>query len=303
MKLPATLGRRLDLLRRLKLRIGEDRLSIIAAGVAFYGLLAIFPALAALVAIYGLMLDPHQVSRYVAALHGVLPEQAVALLLARLHELTQSDRQSLGLGAAGGLALALWSASAGVRTLMKALNVAYDQDEKRGFFRRTGWALLLTLGAVVAGGVAIAAVVVLPAALSFLRLDRLSRGLLAYARWPIAAGLVWFGLLVVYRWGPCRPQAHWSWRDPGAATAVVLWLVGSALFSWYVENFANYDKTYGSVGAVTVLLMWFLLSAYAVLLGAELDAELEHGRSSRHEAHPDRPLDANPHAARRRSAA
>lgn len=270
----------LALLRRVKDRIAHDHLPIIAAGVAFYGLLAIFPALAALVAVYGLVLDPQQVGRQIEAMQGMLPAQAVQLLVAQLQDLTTSDRQSLGFGAAGALMLALWGASAGIRTLIKALNVAYDVHEQRSVVRRTALALLLTAGAIAGGILAIAAVVVLPVVLDFVRLDPLLRSLLAYARWPIMAAVVWLGLLVVYRFGPNRRDAQWSWRDPGAAAAVVLWLAGSAGFSWYVENLANFNRTYGSMGAVVVLLMWFLLSAYAVLLGAELDAELEGGRGS-----------------------
>lgn len=290
------------LVRRLKTRIADDHLPIIAAGVAFYGLLAIFPALAALVAIYGLLLDPQQVSRQIEAMQGVLPAQAVQLLVAQLHDLTVPDRDSLSLGAAGALVFALWSASAGIRTLIRALNVAYDVHEQRGFFRRAGVALLLTLGAIAGGIVAIAAVVVLPAVLGFIGLNPALQGLLAYARWPIVAAVVWLGLLIVYRFGPNRRHARWSWADRGAAAAIGLWLAGSVLFSWYVENLANFNRTYGPVGAVVILLMWFLMSGYAVLLGAELNAELEHGPHRGGAACTDRPLEEHADAADPRGA-
>lgn len=293
MSVASAFRRHLAFVRDMQARIAEDHLPIIAAGVAFYGLLAVFPALGAMVAIYGLVLDPQQVSAQVAAMEGVLPPQAVQLLAGQLEDLARSDPDALGLGAAGALALALWSASAGIRTLMNALNVAYDEDERRGFFKRTALALLLTLAAIGGGIVSIAAVVVLPAVLDFLHLGPLLRDVVAYARWPIVAVMVWLGLLVLYRYGPYRPRARWSWRDAGAALAILLWLAGSLFFSWYVENLANYNKTYGSMGAGVILLMWFLLSGYAVLLGAELNAELEHGLQRNQAARADRPLETH----------
>jgi membrane protein len=168
---------------------------------------------------------------------------------------------------------------------MRALNLAYDVPERRGFLHRTALSLLLTLGAIAGGIVAIAGVVVLPALLEFLHLAPLLHGM-AYARWPIVAAVVWFGLLVLYRFGPDRRGTRWSWRDRGAMLAIVLWLAGSAAFALYVRHFADYDATYGSIGAPVVLLMWFLLSAYAILLGAELNAELALRANSDAQAPP-----------------
>lgn len=260
--------------KAMSARIEEDHLTIVAAGVAFYGMLAIFPALAAMVAIYGLMLDPAQVGAQISAMAGVLPADALDLLITKLDGLSRTSTDALGLGAAAALMVTWWSASAGVRTLMRALNVAYDVPERRSFFHRAALSLLLTLGAIAGGIVAIAGVVVLPPLLEFLHLAPLLHGVAAYARWPIVAAVVWFGLLVLYRFGPDRRGTPWSWRDRGAALAIVLWLAGSAAFALYVRHFADYDATYGSIGAPVVLLMWFLLSAYAILLGAELNAEL-----------------------------
>ena len=275
-------GRRLQVhwsfVKAMGARIDEDHLSIVAAGVAFYGMLAIFPALAAMVAIYGLLLDPAQVRTQISALAGVLPAEALAPLLDKLDDLSRASADALGWGAALALLVTWFSASAGVRALMQALNMAYDVREQRGLLHRTALALLLTLGAIGGGIVAIAGVVVLPALLEFLHLAPLLHGVASFARWPIVAGVVWLGLLVLYRLGPHRPGATWSWRDPGAALAIVLWLAGSAAFSVYVRQFANYDATYGSIGAPVVLLMWFLLSAYAILLGAEINAELAQRR-------------------------
>jgi membrane protein len=265
----------LDVARRVKDRIKEDRLSIIAAGVAFYGLLAVFPGLVALVGIYGLVADPASVERHAASLSAILPAQAAAVLMTQLHDLASTDRTALGIGAIGGILLALWSASAAVRTLMEALNVAYNEAETRGFVRFYGTALLLTLGGVLAVIVAIGLVVALPALLNLLGLNWLVDIIARLARWPILALLAVVGFAVVYRYGPSRREAKWRWVSWGAATAVALWIIGSALFSLYVTRFGNYNETYGAAGAVVILLMWFLLSSYAILIGAEINAEAE----------------------------
>ena len=264
-----------DILMRVKRQMAEDRLSIVAAGVAFYALLAVFPALIALVALYGLAFDPKQVSEQVAALSGMLPPQAADILLGQLQDLTATRSGALGLGAIGGLVLALWSASAGVRTLMEALNVAYDEQESRGFVSYYGTAILLTLGAILGVIAAIAVVVAPPVVVRFLGLGSLLEGVIAFARWPILAIAMMAGLAVVYRYGPSREQPRWSWVSAGALIATLLWIAGSALFSLYVTSFGSYNETYGSMGAVIILLTWFLLSAYAILIGAEINSEME----------------------------
>jgi membrane protein len=259
----------------VKERISRDKLSMIAAGVAFYGLLAVFPALIALVSVYGLVFDPQQVSNQVAALRGVLPPQAADLVFQQLSELAQMNRSSLGVGSIVAVLVALWSASAGMRTLMEALNVAYEEEEKRGTIKFYGTALLLTLGAIVAAAVSIAVVVALPAALKLLGLGTLLENVISYARWPLLAAAMIAGLAVLYRYAPSRHEPRWKWVSWGAGIATVLWLIGSALFSLYVTQFGNYNKTYGSMGAVVILLTWFLLTAYALLIGAEINAEME----------------------------
>jgi membrane protein len=264
-----------DIVLRVKHRISRDRLSIIAAGVAFYALLALFPALIAMVALYGLFFDAQQVETHVASLTGMLPQEAADILLTQLRELTQTSTGALGFGAAIGLLMALWSASAGVRTLMEALNVAYGEEEKRGFLAFYGTAILLTLAAIAGAILAIATVIALPIVVKFLGLGSLVEVLISLARWPILLLAMMIGLAVMYRFGPSREAAKWRWVSAGALVATGLWLVGSVLFSVYVSNFASYNETYGSVGAVVVLLTWFLLTSYAVLIGAEVNAETE----------------------------
>jgi len=265
----------LDIARRVKGQIKEDRLSIIAAGVAFYGLLAVFPALVALVGIYGLVADPAQIEQQVRALSAVLPPQASEILMTQLHDLASTDRAALGIGAIAGLLLALWSASAAVRTLMEALNVAYDEEEGRGFISFYATAIILTLGGILGVIVAIGLVVALPAVLGVLGPGSVVEIIVSMVRWPILAALAIVGFAVLYRYGPSREQPRWRWVSAGAVTAVVLWVIGSALFSLYVTKFGNYNETYGAAGAVVILLMWFLLSSYAILIGAEINAEME----------------------------
>jgi membrane protein len=261
--------------KRVKAQIKEDRLSIIAAGVAFYGLLAVFPGLVAVVALYGLFTDPAQVESHAASLSAMLPPDAAQVLMTQLHDLVSTDQTALGIGAIGGLLVALWSASSAVRTLMEALNVAYDEEERRGTIAFYGTALLLTFGGVVAIIVAMLLVVGLPAVLKLIGLNWLVETVVAFVRWPVLALLAILGFAVFYRFGPSRTQPRWRWVSWGAAVAVALWIVGSALFSLYVTRFGNYNETYGAAGAIVILLMWFLLSAYAVLIGAEINAEIE----------------------------
>ena len=172
-----------------------------------------------------------------------------------------------------GIVLALWSASAAVRTLMEALNVAYGEEESRGFIRFYGTALLLTFGGVIAVVLAIALVVGLPAVLKMIGLGGMWEMIVSLARWPILALLAIVGFAVVYRYGPSRAKPRWRWVSAGATIAVALWIVGSALFSIYVARFGNYNETYGAAGAVVILLMWFLVSSYAILIGAEINGE------------------------------
>ncbi|HYD57219.1 MAG TPA: YihY/virulence factor BrkB family protein [Burkholderiales bacterium] len=264
-----------DILKRVGRQLSKDRISIIAAGVAFYALFAVFPGLAALVSIYGLVFDPQQVAAQIQALEAFLPPEAAEILVQQLGDVSSSERSSLGLAAVGGILVALWSASKGVKTLMEALNVAYHEEEKRGFFRLNATALVLTLGAVLSAIVAIALIVALPAIITFLGLGRVAEILIGLGHLLLLGALMVFGMAVVFRFGPSRKEAKWRWVSPGALSGTVLWLAGSALFAVYVRNFANYNETYGAMGAVVILLTWFLLTAYAILIGAELNGEIE----------------------------
>jgi membrane protein len=198
----------------------------------------------------------------------------------------------LGIGAIGGLLLALWSASSAVRTLMEALNVAYNEEERRGMIAFYGTALLLTFGAVIAIIVAMGLVVVMPALLKLIGLNWLMETIVSLVRWPVLALLAIVGFAIVYRYAPSRAKPRWRWVSWGAAVAVALWLIGSALFSLYVTRFGNYNETYGAAGAIVILLMWFLLSSYAILIGAEINAEMERQTKKDTTSGRDRPLGA-----------
>jgi membrane protein len=261
---------------RVKDEISRTNLSLIAAGVAFYAFLAIPSAFAALIALYGLAFDPAEVGRQVQGMRGVLPAEAIKLLSAQLQDLTSHSSATLGIGFAVSLGIALWSARSATSSMIAALNIAYGEQEKRGLFRLQFAALGLTAGGVLFAVVSLALVAVLPAVLDLLPLEELSKTLASVIRWPVLLALVMVAMAALYRFAPCREEPRWRWVSWGAVAATMLWLIGSALFSLYVGEFASYDKSYGSLGAVVVLLMWLYLSIFALLFGAKLNAEIEH---------------------------
>jgi membrane protein len=287
-EIPATGWR--DVLWRVKDQVSEDNLSLVAAGVAFYGLLAIFPGIAATVSIYGLVVEPQTVSAQLAATSELLPSESRGIIEEQLTRVTSGATAALGLGAIVSLLLALWSANKGTQSLISALNIVYDEREKRGFLRLTLISLGLTLGIILFLIVGLAAIAVMPALFGNLGLPEQVTRLARWLRWPILGLAFVIGLGLLYRFAPSRNQPRWRWVSWGAVLATVLWLVGSALFSWYVANFGSYNETYGSIGAVAVLMMWFWLSALFVLLGAELNAEMEHQTRRDTTDGPERPM-------------
>ena len=256
-------------------RFQRDNVSLVAAGVAFYVLLAIFPALAAFVSIYGLFADANTIQEHVQAAMAVMPAQGAELLGDSLHSLVSQQRTSINLALITGSALALWSARAGASALMTGLNIAYEEEEKRSFLVQQAIALALTLGGLIFSAIAIGAVALIPAILNVLPLEPLMRSALAIGRWPLIAVLMTLALAVIYQVAPCRGHRRWRWITWGAGIATILWIAGSALFSIYVAHFGSYNATYGSLAAVVILLLWFWLSALLVLLGAEIDAEID----------------------------
>jgi membrane protein len=277
-----------DILKRVRTKVRDDNISLLSAGVAFYAMLSIFPAIIALVSIYGLVAEPQTARSQVQQLAEVMPEQARETLTGQLEGLTQTAGRGLSLGAALGILAAIWAASAGMKAIIAGINVAYDETETRKFLRLRGLALLLTLGAIVTMALAIGVIVVLPVVTDLL--GSVGRVLLAIIRWPLLAGLMLVGLGVLYRFAPDRSNPKWRWVTLGSVVATALWLLGSGLFSLYVNSFANYNRTYGVLGAVIILLIWLYLSSFVVLLGAELNNEMELQTKRDSTTGPGRPM-------------
>jgi membrane protein len=278
-----------DVTRRTYEQLGEDNLSIVAAGMAFYAFTAMVPALAAVVAIYALVNDPAAVTAHIESVAHVLPEQTRPLLHEQLTRLT-SDDHSAGWGAAIGIGIALFGAMKAITALMTGLNIAYDEEERRGIVELYATAFALTLAAVVGAFAVIGFAAVLPAVLRVMGGDGAAQVAVDILRWPLVAALFAFALAVAYRYAACRDKPRWRWVSWGAAGATVLWILGSVVFSIYLSKFGDYEGTYGSLGAVVAFLMWLFLSSYLILLGAEFDAEMERQTMRDTTAGPEEPM-------------
>jgi membrane protein len=279
-----------DILWRTYARIGDDRLLAVAAGVVFYGLLALFPALTAIVSLYGLFAKASTISEHLSLVSGVLPGGAVGIIEEQVNTIVAKGDAKLSFAFASSLAVALWSTNAGMKAVIDALNVAYGEKEKRGFIKLNLVSLALTGGAILALLVALGAIVVLPLILSYIGLGGWTEFLLRFLRWPVLLCLVILALAALYRFGPSRESPRWEWLTAGSGFAAVAWLVGSALLSWYLANFANYDATYGSLGAAIGMMIWMWMSSIVILLGAELNSEIEHQTARDSTTGHERPL-------------
>jgi membrane protein len=265
----------LALLKRVFSEVGDDHVGLIAAGCAFYGLLAIFPGLVAAMALAGLFTDPATIVTQLETLTRFIPTGAAQIVIDQAKSVAGSDSGGLGIAAIISLGTAFYSATTGMAALIEGLNVAFDVDEPRSFFRALLVKGSLTLG-LIAGFFGIVLVLVaIPLVLVFLRLPTETEWLVMMVRWPVVLILVSAGLAVLYRYGPARIDRSWRWVTPGAAIACILWLIGSMTFGFYASHFGSYNETFGALGGVIILLMWLWLSAYIVLLGAEIDAEIE----------------------------
>jgi membrane protein len=251
-----------------------DNLSIVAPGIAFYLMLGLIPGIAALISIYGLVADPAQVQEHFEGISGGMPDEAAELLSSQMARIAE-DQGTAGLGALIGIAVALWAASQAVSALMQGLNIAYECPEKRGTIKLISVRLALTIVAVLFGLLAIGVIVVLPPVLDALPLPETLASVLSLVRWPLLLLLGIIALAVLYYYGPSRNLHEFRWITWGSAVATLLWVLGSALFSLYVANFADYNETYGALGAVVILLLWLLVTAYVILLGAEIDSALQ----------------------------
>jgi membrane protein len=265
-----------DIAWRVYEGIQNDRLLLVAAGVTFYALLALFPATAAMVSLYGLFADPSTINEHLRLVSGFLPEGALEVIGDQVKRIA-SQKSTLGFTFIGTLALALWGANAGTKAIFDALNIIYKEREKRSFIVLTLQSLLFTLGAIVLMLLALGGVVVVPVMLKLLGVPNESGAtLLSLLRWPLLYLIVLFALACLYRYGPSRTQPQWRWVTWGSAIAGAIWIVGSLLLSFYVANFGTYNVTYGSLGAVIGFMVWMWLSIMVVLTGAEINAEMEH---------------------------
>lgn len=280
----------LQVARRSLKEMGQDHVTLIAGGVAYSWFLALFPGLIAAVMIYGLVTDPAQVQRQIDSMAAGLPQSAQDLLSEQMTTIASGSSSSLSFGLIVSLALALWSASAGMAGLVEAVNIAYDEEEGRNFFVKRGLALLLTIGFIVFLAVSIGLVVVVPIVMESLGLGVVATVAAQVVRWVGLVLLMMAALALLYRIGPDRDSPRLAWVSQGAITATVLWVVASVLFSFYVDNFGSYGETYGSLAGVIVLLLWLWITAVVVLLGAEINAETEGQTAKDSTTGPEKPM-------------
>jgi membrane protein len=265
-----------DIILRGYHNIEDNRLLALAAGVVFYALVSLFPAIAAGVSSYAMFADANTISRHLFLVADVVPASTLELLGNEIARIAEKSDGRLTVGFVLGLGIALYSANAGMKAIFDALNIIYDEREKRGIIRLNLTSLSFTICGIGAALLALVAVVVFPLISAALGLSSFDQPLIGILRWPAMFVLVIVGLAVIYRYGPSRQPAKWRWLTVGSVFAAVAWLVVSLLFSWYLGNFANYNATYGALGAVVGLMMWMWLSTIVVLIGAVLNCEIEH---------------------------
>lgn len=256
-------------------QIGEDRVTSVAGGVTFFGLLSLFPAITAFVSLYGLMADPVTIQSHLELLQSMLPASSLDIIRTQVVSISSTPTSALSVAGIIALLVAFWSANGGMKALLSALNVAFFQRETRGFFRLNLVAMTFTLGGLLMIALMLIVIAVIPIALRYLPLGSMGDQLVSLVRWPIMLTVLILALAAIYRWGPAVPDARWRWISPGAIFAAFALVATSMLFSWYAANFADYNETYGSLGAVIALMTWLWLNATIVLVGAEINSELD----------------------------
>lgn len=279
-----------DIALRVWDSVQTDRVMLVAGGVTFYLLLALFPALTAFVSAYGYFADPAVVARQFAALDDVVPAGGLDIIRDRLDSLVAQERGALGFGIAAGLLVAFWSANNGVKALFEALNIAYGEEEKRSFLKLNLVTFAFTIGTMVAAALLVTVVAVVPLLLALLRLAGFSELLISVLRWPVLIVLASVGIAMLYRFGPSRERAKWRWITWGSAFASIVWMAASWGFSYYLQRFADYEAVYGSLGAIIGFMTWTWLSVMIVILGAKINAEMEHQTAVDSTTGPPRPM-------------
>ncbi|UWQ18065.1 YihY/virulence factor BrkB family protein [Jannaschia sp. M317] len=278
-----------NMTKRIFVQIDEKRLSLIAAGIAFYGILALFPAIAAVIALWGLIGDPNAILPELERFRAVMPVDAFTLISDQIDALSTADGETLGWATALSFLLAIWSARAGVASLMLGMNAVYEERNRQGIGHYL-YAVGLTLVLLAVALVAIAAIVIVPIVMAFLPLGPMAEMALNAVRLVLAVGVLLIGAGIIYRYGPNRRAARLPWITPGAVLAVSVWAAASWGFSAYLSAFGRYNEVYGSIGAVIALLMWLFISGFLLLIGAALNAELERHTKPDSTIGMDRPL-------------
>lgn len=280
----------IEVAKRVKDEVDADDIGMVAAASAYYSLFAIFPLLIATVSIYGFVSDPAELEEQINSVSRFIPTDAAKVLSDQLHAIVSNPSAALGFGAVLSILVAIWTASSGTKSMMKALNIAYDETEKRGFIGLNLQAVGLTFGAIVAIVLAVSLIVVLPVLMNFIGVGDFANDVVLVIRWPLLAGLFVFSLAVINRFGPSRHKAKWRWVSVGALLGTAMILIASAALAFYVKKFGSYNATYGSLSGVVVLLLWFYLVSYAVLLSAEINAEIEHQTLADSTTGPSKPM-------------
>jgi membrane protein len=265
-----------DIAARVLKNLSRHNLSLVAAGLAMYALLSIFPALTAALSLYGLFVSPAHAVQQINSLAGMLPAEGWKIVSQQLQEVASHAPRTLSVSAGIGLLVALWSARSGMASLMSAMNIAYDEDEKRGWLWQVVLSLFFTLMMLIGVLVLLGLGFAIPVVLTILGTSEGVKLAAEVLRWLLIWGFSIVALGLLYRYAPSRRAAKWHWVSWGSVIAATLWVIGSLLFALYLQSFGSYQKTYGAVGSVVVLLLWFYLSSYVVMLGAEINAEMEH---------------------------
>jgi membrane protein len=266
-----------EILLRVNERQSSDNIDVVAAGVAFYGIFSLFPGITSLVSLYALVSDPVEVQRQFASMRAFIPEEAYRIIFQQIRDIVSTSSGKLSIGFAGGLVLTLWGASRAMRAIIMALNVVYQtKEERRGFIKLNLVAVFLTVCAVLFVIVSLFFIVAVPPLFAIFDFLIEYQGVVFVSRWILLAVFTIFGLTLIYRYAPNIKRRKWRFSSWGAITVTILWLLGSYLFSYYVHNFGNFNELYGSMGAFIILLMWFYITAYLILVGAQLNAEIEN---------------------------
>jgi len=263
------------ILNRVYIRIDEDNVAIVSAGVAFYAFLAIFPALMTLISIYGLALDPELAERQIALLADLMPEEAFSIIEAQIDNLLRTSSTALTWGTALGILITLWSSNQGTKSLFVGLDIAYRTTNKRGFIKQTAFTLLFTFVSIIILVVSMIFIVVFPVVVQAVGLPGDIEGLISWLRWPLLAVFVVSGVGAIYKYAPHRETPAFKWVVIGAAVATLLWLIASFGFSFYVSNIGDYGEMYGSISAVVIMLLWLFITSFIILLGGELNSATE----------------------------